>query len=535
MRRITVAMGPCGASSRLEWVFKHLESALPVRFLKGEDGLAGADVHAAIRFQETERPLPAPCRPTLTYLCNPEEGGEPVSQIVEFSSSSGLDPRLPGLALEEASLPPFLPLAAEGSEVLASSGRTPVWVRSGANGAVHDTVSLPSLGGLTGPLLTENIQHRRFFFLLTLLHHLYTVLRDTGWTPPPLRAAFIIDDPNLKRMHYGPFRLEEIASSARKHSYHMSIAASPLDLASSSMRAVEFVRAHAQELSVCIHGNDHLRHEFGRPYTEEKALFLLSQMLARVEAFESRFGLGICRVVVPPHEHFSEQMLALMQRFPLDAVTVSRPKPWEDPRTWSRSIGEGDELLCWFPGDFAAGGMPILRRSQMPQNILFKSFLNQPVIMWYHAWDLTDGTGVLEETASRVNALGNARWMSVGEIALTNYETMCEGETCIVRPWSRRVRVSLPPGCRGVQVELPPGADPMHTLCAIGDRIVAFGENGRTEAHPGAPGTPVTLQLRRSPWMESFGGVPLGAPVGARLRRVLTEMADRLKLRPKRD
>src|SRR3712207_7699471 len=75
-----------------------------------------------------------------------------------------------------------------------------------------------------------------FFFNDTATTEIYTLsLHDalpiyvTGWTPAPLRAAIMFDDPNLHWKSYGYIIYPELVEHAKEHNYHAVFATVPLD------------------------------------------------------------------------------------------------------------------------------------------------------------------------------------------------------------------------------------------------------------------------------------------------------------------
>ena len=55
------------------------------------------------------------------------------------------------------------------------------------------------------------------------------VLGAEGWTLPPPRASFVIDDPNLHWPSYGYLDYRELVAHAPQHGYHVGLATVPLD------------------------------------------------------------------------------------------------------------------------------------------------------------------------------------------------------------------------------------------------------------------------------------------------------------------
>ena len=145
--------------------------------------------------------------------------------------TSGVDPRLAGRRFNDRSVVGQPALAcSQADEILASTSDGPTWVRRSGKGPNFYGSSIP-LGDLgPGESIRDYLRFDRFSSLLPLTHLLDEVTRELGWTPPPLRASFIIDDPNLHWPTYGYVRFKELARHAQAHGYHVAMAAIPLDL-----------------------------------------------------------------------------------------------------------------------------------------------------------------------------------------------------------------------------------------------------------------------------------------------------------------
>ena len=84
------------------------------------------------------------------------------------------------------------------------------------------------------------------------------------WTRPPLRASFVLDDPNLRWPTYGFINFRSLATHATAHGYHVAIASVPLDSWPVSASAARVFVEAPVPLSLSIHGHAHLRHELER-------------------------------------------------------------------------------------------------------------------------------------------------------------------------------------------------------------------------------------------------------------------------------
>ena len=299
-------------------------------------------------------------------------------------------------------------------------------------------------------MLRDALLQERAFPLVAVMHFLRE-LPGEGWRTPPLRAAILFDDPNLRRPRYGYIDYDALVAHADTHGYHATMAMIPLDARFPHARAVATFRARADRLSLAIHGNDHLKRELIQPPDLPHALALAAQAVRRVAQFERRTRLSVDRIMVPPHGLCSRVVADALGVLGYDALCAIHPYPWTEraPR---------DDLLAgWGPASFVAGCavLPRFPLTCSAAEVALRAFLGQPLILYGHHDDLADGLEPLVDAARNVNRLGDVEWKSLGAIAATSYDLRVDGSTAIVQPWARRLRVALPDGVTDVVVEAP--------------------------------------------------------------------------------
>jgi hypothetical protein len=164
--------------------------------------------------------------------------------------------------------------------------------------------------------------------------------------------------------------------------------------------------------------------------------------------------------MVPPHEACSEPMARALVRTGFDAITMTRPYPWEEtPPSWLASAPSAEAPVGWWPADSAPGLPPVLLRHPVapplysPAEVALRAYLDQPLILYGHHDDLRDGLDLLAERTLEIESLGNIRWASMGAIAASNFSSREEGEQLRVRPHSRRLSVEIPAGVSTLVVE----------------------------------------------------------------------------------
>ncbi len=459
-----VGIHPSAELRRRTRLFAALSEAFPgVRFEGREAGeTAGLDALVEFGGEEEARSAASVGLRALAALAPESEPG--AATVVDLAAGTSLDRRLHDQALPDYHLDGFAaPAAGErgGTEVLARIDGAPVWIREGK----LDVAAVAASELDTDEPLRDRLGAGRSLALLPLVELLRELTAESAWNPPPLRATFLLDDPNLHWPSYGFLSLPRLADHAGEHGYHLGLAMVPLDARVSDPRAVRLLRDRA-EISLSVHGNDHFGGELGRASEQEEALALAAQALRRIAKFERRTGVPVSRVMVPPHEECSEAMAAALARTGFAAITMTRPFPWlsAPPLHWLTSAGD-DTLTGWAPADATASGLPVLLRHPLadphfsPAELALRAYLDQPLILYGHHDDLADGLDVLAERSAAVDRLGPVRWGSLEALAAANVSWRLEGDLLRLCPYSRRASIEVPPGTNRVIVEPPWDAD----------------------------------------------------------------------------
>jgi hypothetical protein len=458
--RRTVAIIPGAARLRYSELLRALEEAYPVRFAgSSESDIDSAD--AAIAFPGERRPdrLRVPC----LVLKGPREESEQGSSFtVEMSRCSALDRALHGQKLLENDARPPTPVAVDkGWQVLAVAAGKPIWARNDAEGMGCETASALPSELEDREFLRDHLTAGRFWSLLPIVHFLKKISSDLSETSQARRACFVIDDPNLRFSSYGYLSFPELARDARECDYHVAVATIPLDLLLPGRGAVSVFRSFRSELSLVVHGNDHVSRELERCRSAVEAERMILSATARVGRFEERSGIRVDRVMCPPHGGCSPETLAALFRCGFLGLAASRPFPWEgfaDQRRW--------RLGGWLPAQLAGGGLPVLPRYPLSRNLddlVFRAVLGQPLILYCHHADLRSGLDPLRAAAARVAELGDVRWMSLASI--TRGSALCREQDGVatVTLYSRDVRIPRP-AVPTVRVEVP-------RVLGAGDRV----------------------------------------------------------------
>jgi hypothetical protein len=515
-------------------LLRALERAEEVRFVASE-AVAPGHIDAALVFPEALEPPPMPERLPCHVMTMAESRGSD-----EVMVSLSRDPLLPrpvhGQLLREAHAPFHARRPPEDvshvwgdgpGDVLAQAGEMPVWEMERGRIRTRSLLS-PSELDFDEPL-RERLRSGRFLALLPVVWFLRSLHGRAQWCPPPLRASFIFDDPNLHALTYGFIDFRELAAWTRRRGTHVTFAMVPLDGRFAASRAVELFRREPG-LSLMIHGNNHIKRELDRNWRPEERLGSLEQALDRIVSFERRTRVSVSKVMAPPHGHCAEASADAMRVLGFEALCASNPYPWLLPSPPDRP------LAGWGTSEIVAGGLPVLPRLPLerdPSELVFRALLGQPLIVYGHHGDVREGLDQLDSHTDAIERLDDdVSWCSLEEIARSNYTTRAISDGLELRPYSRLVEFAVPEGCAGLRVSPPPdGLDllehPVRWRC-LADGPRAWQPVSPGEAVPVRPGDRLQLALGAPAIRPGLPPSRLWA-AGALARRFATELRDRMQ------
>jgi hypothetical protein len=526
--RRRVGVVPACAKHSIERLLASLEQLFPVVFEGTQPGALG-DLDAVLVLDPAQLGgLP----PGLCALvASPPSRAPSESTLVEFASDARVKRPLRGRRLVEnrSSIDAGLTFAA-GYSALATANGKPVWLcNTDAGAPVHVSTFSPADLEI-GETLRDHLRAGRFMGIVPLLHFLRDACGELNWSEQPLRASFVIDDPNLHWPSYGFLNYRDLVAHASKHGYHVGLAMVPLDGWLINRRAASLLRENSDSVSLLVHGNDHSAHELGKLSTDRAAERAIGQGLRRVASVERRSGVSVRRVMAPPHGACSEAAVRAMFRFGFEATCSSRVFPWR--------VGQPPPppLQGWRPAEIGAGGLPVLPRYPIDgerDELVFRALLRQPLIIYGHHWDFSQGLDVFAEAADDINALGQVRWGPLDWIASRNYASRQESAVLGVQMYSRKARIDVPEGITALRIETCTGPEEplwQDVLCGAASARMASRANGWSSG-----------SLEVNPCAEIDVTLPAAVPLEPDLlhdvgpkpwpiaRRVLVESRDRAR------
>ena len=448
---------------------------------------------------------------------------------VRFASSLALDKCLRDASLHDARAARLGPLPVHpGDEVMAEGPNGPVWTRRGQGGArVHRVALSPAQQDSSLPLRAQ-LRAGKFLSLLPLAVFLRELTEPRQWTRPPLRACFVMDDPNLRWPTYGFINFRSLAHHAADHGYHVSIAPVPLDSWPVSGSAARVFAEAPESLSLSIHGHAHLRHELERFRSVDEARRELAAALRRVAGLERRAGVNVDRVMAAPHERCSAVTTEAMLQLGFEALVIDRANPW-------RFRPEKEKPVAgWELAELVSGGMPVIRREDLSvsrEDLILRAFLGQPLVLYGHHDDLSEGPDFLATLANEINRLGEVQWTSLGEIARTNYLLAETGSLLTVRMLCRRAQLRVPTGVSEIAIEMPGVRGAADGTVSCGDSLVSFEPDGNVLRSSPVPvdGGTIDIGLTRPEARAAVDRFRPADTAWALVRRLIAEGRDRVQ------
>lgn len=413
------------------------------------------------------------------------------------------------------------------SSLVPSRAATPL--TTGAHGSIFarfDTglflSTVPQLEP-NGGRLKDEFRSSRFLGLLPLLLFIREALGSSAWTSVSPRAAFMIDDPNLRVAHYGFMGYHDLIAAAKTHGFHTAFAMIPIDWKKTSGRVAGLLRENRDHVSIVMHGVDHVSEEFAGAASLREAESKVAQGLARMSAHERETGVEFARAITFPHGICSTTWLRALRNAGLEAAVAEWARPIDlDPTD--------DPLYEMRPAELSFLAFPMINRfpaEQPPEELLFKAFLGKPLIVYSHHRYFRDGLEALVHLAEFLNDRLAPRWSSIGEIVRSNYQVR-EGRSGVaVRVFSNHVHAELV-GKEFDAVVKPSVQLPADEVCRVnGTSVAATVLPAVGTAFAASPSS--RLEITFAPRHPTVVPVAPGRPsLKSRTRRLATELRDQV-------
>lgn len=251
---------------------------------------------------------------------------------------------------------------------------------------------------------------------------------------------------------YGHLNYSGLLAEMEKHNFHTTVAFIPWNFDRSRPDVVSIIRAHPEQFSVCVHGDDHNHAEFESFQAAEKLsetvhqedTFKVRQALARMNEFSRLTGIPYDRVWIFPYSIGPEPVLGILKQNGLLATVNSEAVP-------QGLAPPADPLFQFRNVTLTYENFPTIRRfgadGDLPSSFLaIQSFLGNPILLYVHQDFFAAGIGSFDPYADEINRINpDTVWTTLGEISRHAYlmKRREDGEYD-VRAYSSDISISNP-------------------------------------------------------------------------------------------
>jgi hypothetical protein len=219
------------------------------------------------------------------------------------------------------------------------------------------------------------------------------------WHNDTPRACLILDDPLLKKQ-YGFLDFKALLAVMEREQFATTIAFIPWNYRRSDSRTAELFKKHSDRLTLCVHGCDHVRGEFGNLdfATLQK---LGCEGLRRMVRHEELAGIGFDDVMVFPQGIFSSVAMSALQFCGFLAAVNSSPFPVDGDATSLRLRDLVDGAVTKF------SGFPLFTR-HYPTDLAGQAFallLGKPALLVEHHGYFRNGYAPLVEVVQKLKQM----------------------------------------------------------------------------------------------------------------------------------
>ena len=379
------------------------------------------------------------------------------------------------------------------------------------------------LEALSAPRLKDEFRPARFAALLPLMLFARMALGDAGWHTPTVRATLMIDDPNLRSMRYGFLNYRSLVDAARERDLHFTIAMIPIDYKKTSRRVARWMRENRRYMSLVPHGVEHLKAEFDREVTIDRAVATLREGLRRMRIHQEATGVGFSRAMTFPHGGCNSTWLEAMRRTGFQATFATRTLAFKPEAEIH------DPLYQMYPAEMTFRGFPIVNRfeAEKPkEGLLFQAWLGKPLVVYTHHGFFRDGMAPTLDIAEFLARQVNPTWASVESILNGNYQWRRPGQAREVRVFSNSVTVATDQSLPVSAVLKPEAGPPAQETARVDGAEVSVVEDklGLVIREPTAFHDQMTLTFE--PRLPAESVQPYRSPLKAGVRRLATEIRD---------
>lgn len=452
-----VIVHPAGALKRCGRLFEGLSEMLPICFREPTAADSGPVAGQIFMGFGGEPPARDKAVGVPTFVFGDFSNGEPSrrSREIRFAPHEPLPEVLQARCLEETSAAEVRGLdPLPGDTVLAYDAQRVYWLRRLVGGVPWHEAAVPPPELDKRGYLHSHFNGEQFMGVLPLFLFLRGLCAGPrAWSPAPLRACIVVDDPSLRLSTYGCLDFRDVVRDARAHRYHVSIGAIPLDTGWSSGSVCKLFRENPAELSLCIHGYLHTRRELLQPCEDSERLRRMAAARKRMDRFALSRGVPVCRVMEPPYAAIGAEYIPTLERCRYDGVMITPGRFFRCNPHHSLPASFGLHSAEVFNGS-----LPMIPRlvfsSRTLTEVVLAAVLGQPAVVATHHQDAAQGLEAFRAIAQRLNSVGPVDWCSPSALLKHHYRTRLIGDSWSVNMASRHIRLPVPPPARRLQLSV---------------------------------------------------------------------------------
>ena len=205
MKRAQIGVFPAGEFPRRQRLWQALSQLYPVDFVAiQEPQQRGCDAALVFGLERTQQIRSVnPGLRCVTFIQEKLTAVQSAAADICFSRLEFLAPSFRGRTLPDKTIDRIALVKPQaGDEIVAKKGGEILWIHRSEGGAAWDVVAVEPPEMANGEYLYQHFHRDSWVRLLPVMHLLREITADTAWTAPPLRAAFMFDDPNLHWPNY---------------------------------------------------------------------------------------------------------------------------------------------------------------------------------------------------------------------------------------------------------------------------------------------------------------------------------------------
>ncbi|HWW00446.1 MAG TPA: hypothetical protein VNZ64_12170 [Candidatus Acidoferrum sp.] len=304
----------------------------------------------------------------------------------------------------------FVGSASQGAySPLVSLGQRPFFVRPNAGHGRVFLLAGPEIADLDAEVPRGRSILQSLSSLAPVLMFLHGSSKNGFWHNETPAACFVLDDP-LLRARYGFLDYQKLLALMERGGFSTSIAFIPWNFNRSSRPVAELLAANPRRYSLCVHGCDHTRGEFGATnYLLLRAK--AQQALERMTLHRNLTGLDFDDVMVFPQGIFSTPALKALKTCGYLAAVNSSPYAVDADNRFT--LGELLDVSV------ARSNFPLFLRRPADglADLAFDLFLGKPALVVEHHGFFREGYDALAETVQELYRVERGlRWANLGTV-----------------------------------------------------------------------------------------------------------------------